>query len=153
VLYSERIEHIEEAFYHYYQENQSTVRNRNNPHQYEKIRLTEYILDYGKKHPELKIYKDIIEYKYLNMQGANLIYTCMGQFDKPDKKMMKKINSGINENIPDLLKNDNYKKLSNEFKAFLRLNRVSSSICIFCYKHNIYTWTEIILNKIGRKKQ
>ena len=147
VLYAERIEHIEGCFYHYYQENQSTVRNRNNPHQYERIRLAELILSYGRSHTDLQQYKDIIEYKYLYMQGANLLYTCLGQFDNPDKHMMRSISEGINKEIENISENKSYKQLSGEFRFYLRLNSISPVMCIFCYKHGIYYRFKGLLNK------
>lgn len=149
VLYANKIAHIERPFYHYYQENVSTTRNRNNPHQYERIILTEYILDWSKNKKELEQYRDIIEYKYLHMHGANLIYTCLG-FDKPDKKIMADLASQIEKSIPNVYKNMAYKKLPFEFRLYLKLNSISPSLCIFAYKHELYVYPEIIMRKIGR---
>ena len=151
VLYADRIEHIEKPFYHYYQENQSTVRNKNNPHQYERITLAEYLYDYGKSNNEIKPYMDIVNYKYLYMQGANLIYTCLALFDKPDKEKMKSIDKGIREK--NLYKNEVFKDLSDEFKFYLEANKLSTGFCTFCFKLGIYEKAEIILNKLGWKKK
>lgn len=136
VLYSERIEHINKAFYHYYQENQSTVRSRNNPRQYERINLAESILTFGKNHKELEQYNDIIEYKYLYMQGANLLYTCLGLFDNPNVHEMKKIRNAIR--IHKLYKCNEYKNLPKEMRFFLKLNDVSRRLCVVVYKSGFY---------------
>lgn len=146
VLYSNRIEHINKELYHYYQENQSTVRNRNNPKQYERIKLAEEILRYGKKQKELTEYREIIEYKYLYMQGANLIYTCMGLFDKPDKGKMKSIDKGIKR--ADLYNSRPYTEISEEFRFFLKLNRASPKVCILFFKYGIY----YKLKRLSREK-
>ena len=148
VLYAKRVEHIDKQFYHYYQENQSTVRNRNNPRQYERIKLAEEILRYGRGQREFAYYKDIIEYKYLYMQGANLVYVCLGLFDKPDKRKMKEIDTGIRRF--NLYKSKAYKNLPVEFKFFLKLNYIAPKACMIFYKFGIYYKAEIVIKKIRR---
>lgn len=150
VLYADKIAHIREPFYHYYQGNVSTVRNRNNPHQYERIKLAEYILEWSKDKKELEQYKDIIEYKYLYMQGGNLLYTCLGQFDSPDKRKMGLINNDVRTNIKSVKKNENFLKLPEELRFFMRLNSISSRLCIFVYKYNIYNYLNAIKRKVKR---
>ena len=148
VLYAKRVEHIDKQFYHYYQENQSTVRNRNNPRQYERIKLAEEILRYGRSQREFADYKDIIEYKYLYMQGANLVYVCLGLFDNPDRRKMKEIDTGIRN--AELYYSKAYRELSREFKFFLTLNHTISKLCILAFKHGIYYKLEVILKRLSR---
>lgn len=151
VLYAERIEHIDKPFYHYYQGNQSTVRNRNNPHQYERIRLAQHILDYGRNAAKLKSYENTILYKYLYMQGANLLYTCLGQFDKPDNKIMSELAAVIKRSVSGGLKNDVFRQIPKDFQFYIKINSISSSLCVYIYKHNLYEVSAIIKNKLGRK--
>lgn len=148
VLYSEKIEHIDKEFYHYYQENQSTVRNRNNVRQYERIKLAEEILKYGKNHKELEEYRGTIAYKYLYMQGANLVYICIGLFDNPDMAKMREIDAGIIN--AKLCNSKQYAELPMEFRFFLKLNHFSQRGCIFFYKTGVYHKIKIVLNKIKR---
>lgn len=148
VLYANTIGHIDKALYHYYQENQSTVRNRNNPRQYERIKLAEELFGYGSKQKELADYQKIIDYKYIHMQGSNLIYTCMGLFDKPDRKKMCEIDGGIKEKR--LYKSKAYKELPDEYRFFLKLNRYNKSISIFIFKHGLYFRFKSIIKRIKR---
>ena len=148
VLYAKSIEHIDRGLYHYYQENQSTVRNRNNPRQYERIKLAEEILRYGRSQKELTEYKEIIEYKYLHMQGSNLIYTCMGLFDKPDKGKMRQIDKGIKR--AELYNSKPYTEISEEFRFFLKLNHISPRMCILFFKYGIYYKFKKLLNMLSR---
>ena len=136
---------IDRFFYHYYQGNQSTVRNRNNPHQYERINIAEYIFDYMNDRKELKVYEGIIKFKYLYMQGANLIYTCLGQFDKPDKTRIAYICKSIKNR--SLFESKEFQELSHEFKFFLKLASISPIFCILCYKFGIYWKFELIKKK------
>lgn len=145
VLYSKKIDMIDRFFYHYYQGNQSTVRNRNNPHQYERINIAEYIFDYMNDRKELKVYEGIIKFKYLYMQGANLIYTCLGQFDKPDKTRIAYICKSIKNR--SLFESKEFQELSHEFKFFLKLASISPIFCILCYKFGIYWKFELIKKK------
>jgi len=145
VLYAKKIDMVDRYFYHYYQGNQSTVRNRNNPHQYERIKLAEYILDYMKDREELKEYEKIINFKYLYMQGANLIYTCLGQFDKPDKTKISDICKNIKAR--SLFNSTEFGELSPEFKFFLKLANISPTLCILCYKLGLYWKVKLIKKK------
>jgi len=146
VLYANKIEMVDRYFYHYYQGNQSTVRNRNNPHQYERIRLAEYILNYIKERQNLKQYERIVNFKYLNMQASNLIYTCLGQFDKPDTTKISEICKGIKNR--SLFGSEVFSELPHEFRFFLKLANFSPALCVLCYKWGIYWKFELIKKKI-----
>lgn len=148
ILFADRIYKIDKNFYHYYQENQSTVRNRNNPHQYEKIKSTEYLYNWGISNNALSGYEYIISYKYLHMQAANLIYTCLGQFDNPNKEKMKSIDRGIREK--NLYNSKAVNDISNEFKFFLKLNKFTTNGCIICFKYGLYYKFKIIINKFKK---
>jgi len=146
VLYANRIEHIYAAFYHYYQENQSTVRNRNNPHQYERINLTQEILRYGLKQKELQIYKDLIIYKFLSMHGSNLVHTCMGSFDIPDYRYMRI----IADDVKGYINNDCFKEVTVEYRFYLISNIISPKLCWWLYKHKIQAKIEIVILMINK---
>jgi len=150
ILLSDKMAKIDKPFYHYYQENQSTVRNRNNPGQYERIRLAEEILGYGRAEKELADYKEIIDYKYLHMQCSNLIYICLGQFDAPDREIMSHLANSIKNDIPNVFKSKAYKKMLFEFRFYVRLNNISPRLCIFAYRHNLFMYLSALINKLRR---
>ena len=125
------------------------MRNRNNPHQYERIRLAENIISFYEAHPELAEYEEIIEYKYLSTQAENLIYTCLGQFDKPDKRKMRLISRYVSKREKELRHHRIYQSLSDEFRAFLRLNKISPSLCVFVYKHGIWHRIKAMSRRVG----
>ena len=79
------------------------------------------------------------------MQGANLIYTCLGQFDKPDEIKISDICKNIK--AKSLFNSNEFVELSPEFKFFLKLAHVSPTLCILCYKSGIYWRVKSIKRK------
>lgn len=152
-LYAKRIEKTEDFFYHYYQREGSTVHSRNKPQMYERIHIAELIIKDCKRIGIYNKFKDEIDTKFLNMMGSNIIYTCLDGFDTPDKNQLRRIKIIIKNELPDFRKTKSYKNLSTLFKIYLRSNMISSILTIWCYKHNIYEFLNILINKLHSRNK
>lgn len=134
-LYARNVVHIDRYFYHYYQSDNSTVRQNNVIRQYERIFITDLIWDESLKRNILKDHRTCIEYKYLQMMAGNILYICLEKFDIPDRNQLSKISESIKYRIPKYRKTDAYKLLSSDSKRYIWLVTHSIELTIFWYKH------------------
>ena len=142
-IYGKSIVKTDKAFYHYYQSANSTVRNRNNPRQYERIMIPERILADSKARGIYAEFKELIDLKYITMHMSNVRNTCLAQFDEPDWRKIDDIRRLVRSNCGDYKKRDFYKTQSTELKTYFQLAMWSPQMTVFLYKHGIDRWIEL----------
>lgn len=148
ILLADKIYKVDKNFYHYYQENQSTMRNKNKSHQYDRIDSAEYLYDFINKNSYLEKYHDIIFKKYLAMACSNILYTCLDCFDKPDIRQLKRIHKLISEKDKNYIKTNAFLKINDRVKFFSKINAISSRLCVLSYKLRVYNILQKVKNKI-----
>lgn len=134
-LYAARIDKVEGHFYHYYQSPSSTVRSKNNAHQYERITATQVIQEECRQRGLLDRFHDIIAYKYLLMMASNVVYTCFALFDEPDLKELNRIRDLVQRSYPKFRKEKYYKNISVDLRIYFQLMMCSSKLAVWVYKH------------------
>ena len=146
-LYSEKIVKIEECFYHYYQREGSVIHSRNEPHQYERIKIADLILLTCKEKRLYEKYRDIIDTKYIHMM-ASMVQTCLCAFDKPDAEQLKRIRNGIRDNYKNYQQVLGYKLLPKDLKLYFDWCMHSPRLAIFMHKSNIYSYLLAVKRRI-----
>lgn len=134
-LYAARIDKVEGYFYHYYQSPSSTVRSRNNPHQYERITATQVILEECRERGLLDRFPDIVAYKYILMMASNVLYTCLSQFDEPDLGQLNRIREAVRRSYPQFQKVKYYKNISVDLRTYLHLVMYSPELAVWVFRH------------------
>ncbi len=155
-LLMNKVVKVDEPFYHYTVREDSTMRQRNALHQYEKIQIPNLIFDkceticgegggYNRSSFE-------IQYRFLNFHVATLIYTCFGQFDKPDINRIREIKASIRARMPKYKKSEAYRALSAEYKWYLNRLMFSPRYVKWCHRHNTWAYISAIKRKLSKKK-
>ncbi len=134
ILYARTAVKAEGKYYHYYQSPNSTIRNRNNPRQYERIGIPELLIRDSKARGIYERYRDLIDWNYASMQASNIRFTCLGLFDKPDISQLKRIQKGIKTDCPRFWKSSNYKTITPALRIYLRLTAISPRMALLAYK-------------------
>lgn len=153
-LYADKIEKCEGFFYHYFQSSNSTMRSRNKPHQYERIGIADRIWDDCMSRKLYESHRDSVEFKYLYMMAANVLYTCLGQFDKPDAFQLQRCRDSVLARMPEYKKSMAYKELSDDLCYYFTINMHSPKAAIIAYTHNLYRFrakTMAIKKRLTRK--
>lgn len=154
-LYSNQVVKVEKNFYHYYQSENSTIRVRNNKRAYDRIKVARLIVEDCYKKGFVQEYKNIIDNKFINMSAGNILYICLGSFDKPDKERLSEINSDIKNYCPKYRYNPYYHQMPADLKWYLNAVAHSPKFAIWCYRHHFHTvfnYIDAIKNKIHRKE-
>lgn len=134
-LYAARIDKVEGCFYHYYQSPSSTVRSKNNVHQYERITAAQGIWDECQRRGLQARFHDIIAYKYILMMASNVLYTCFALFDEPDLTELNRIREAVRRSFPRFRKGKYYKYISVDLKIYFQLVMYSPALAVWVYRH------------------
>ena len=138
ILYARTMVKAKGQFYHYYQSENSTIRSKGDPRQYERIGIPSLILNDCKTRGIYGQYKDLIDYKYISMQMGNIRYTCLGQFEKPDPTRLDQIRKAIKAECPNFVKCPYYKDTLFQLRVYLRLTMISPKLAIWAQKWDRY---------------
>ena len=150
-LYAKTCVKTSGQYYHYYQSPDSTVR-ANGIHQYERIAIPSLIIQDCKARGVYRENKDIVDLKYISMQMGNIVYTCLGRFDKPDKGQIKRITDAIRAECPDFAKCKYFKDTDWQLRVYLRLALISPGMAILGKKLGRFIELAAILrNKLIRR--
>lgn len=155
VFYAERVFKLNRCFYHYYQSPNSTVRVKNNDKLYDRITIARNIVQDCHKLENYERIKSLVDYKFITMSASNVLYNCLGGFDKPDKQKLEEIRCDVKKFCPEYKYNMYYGLIPSDLRFYLRANMISPKFAIFCYKHNLYLfmyYAEILKNKLHRKR-
>lgn len=133
-LYARSAVKAEGKFYHYYQSENSTMRNRNNPRQYERIGIPSIILNDCKARGIYAQHRDLIDFKYIIMHMGTIRYTCLGQFDKPDVTQLQRIRKAIKAECPRFARCAYYKNTLFQLRVYLRLTLLQPRLAIWADK-------------------
>ncbi len=147
-LYAKEINKIEGFFYHYYQREDSTMHSRNKEHQYERIGIANMIMSSCKERGIYDKFKDIIDTKYIRFMATNILYTCLGSFDKPNFKQINKIKVSIKNNYIDYKTITAYIDLSKDLKFYFDLTMICPKFTVFAYKIRLYDYCSVLKRKI-----
>ncbi|MBQ6997286.1 MAG: glycosyltransferase [Oscillospiraceae bacterium] len=151
-LYAQSCVKAAGQYYHYYQSPDSTVR-KNGTHQYERIAIPSLIIGDCRARGIYIINKDLVDYKYINMQMSNIRYICLERFDKPDKSQLRRIADAIRAECPDFSKCKYYKNADWVLRVYLRLNLLSPTLAVWGRKLDSLIQLAAIMRKKlrGRK--
>ena len=159
-LYANKIVKVNRAFYHYYQSPNSTVRVRNNIRSYDRIKATRAIIDDCNKRKIYDKFKNVIDYKFINMTASNIAYTCFGQFDEPDIEKLIEIQQDVKKYIPKYYKSQHFLNLAFELRWHMRRVVKSPKFALWLHNHNIdkhffgfHYKIDSIFRKIFKRKQ
>lgn len=152
-LYAERLVKVDYAFYHYYQSPNSTVRNRNNPRQYERLMIPGMILRSCEERGIYQRYKELSDQKYISMQMSNICYTCLGQFDVPEEARLREIRDAILRDCPGYSRGKYYKQTVFQLRCYLRLTMLSPKLTVWLYTHGADRYIELLAVAISKFKR
>lgn len=93
---------VDGAYYHYLQREDSISHIKNNVSQYDRITVMQEIYDETKKRELYTKYEKIINYKYVSVMASNILYICLGAFDKVDLSKLKLIRHLLKTNISNI---------------------------------------------------
>lgn len=152
-VYSRSAEKAQGQYYHYYQSPNSTIRNRNNPRQYERIVIPGLIMADCKARGIYDRYRDMVDWKYISMQMGNIRYTCLGQFDKPDIAQLRRIRDEVKRDCPRFARCPHYKYSLFQLRFYLRLTMLAPRLAIWADKAD---WAvdllAVVAGKLKRRK-
>ncbi len=151
-LLAERVTKIDGCFYHYTIRQGSTVCRRNNETLYDKIQIANFTYDDCETHGE-KFDKQSVEIqeRFLFLHASTLLYICFGQFDEPNLDKLQEIKDSILSRMPKYRKSEGYKRLTREYKWWLKQLTRSPKRAIWCYRHNVWGYLTAIRRKLGKK--
>lgn len=124
----------EGKFYHYYQSENSTIRGKGDPRQYERIAIPNLILNDCRARGIYERYRDLIDSKYISMQMGNIRYTCLGRFETPDPVQLERIRTAIKAECPKFAKCPYYKNNLFQLRFYLRLTLIWPKLAIWAWK-------------------
>ena len=142
----------EGIYYHYDQRPGSTMHSRNKPHQYERIAIPGLILNDCKARGIYEANRDLVDRKYLSMQMSNVLYTCLGQFDRPDHRQLARIRSAVKADCPNWRKIPYYKEAPFQLRFYFRLTMLWPRLAVLAYKADRFVELLGILESKLKKK-
>lgn len=153
-LYARTLVKAEGRFYHYYQSENSTVRRRNDPRQYERIAIPSLIMEACVNRGLYDAHRDLVNRKYMSMQMSNITYTCLDQFDRPERAQLERIRGAIRNECPRCTRYRGYKRESLRLRIYLRLTMLSPRLAILVHKADrVVELLEVLSGKLKRRKK
>jgi len=153
-LYAKSVVVTEKGGYHYFQRENSTSRNRNRSHLYDKIRIAEKVWEDAKARRIYEAYRDEIDIKCVSTLASTLFHVCLGSFDKADPAQLKRIKDILKKHGAGYRKNPYYTELDLTQRWFLNINMVSSWLVVLAYRMGAQRWIgtgEAVIQKLKRK--
>lgn len=153
-LYAKTLVKAPGRFYHYYQSENSTMRNRNNPRQYERIAIPSLIFSACRERGLYEAHAQLVHRKYMSMQMSNICYTCLDQFDRPDVQQLGRIRRAIKAEFPHYTRYQGYRQESLRLRIYLRLTMLSPRLAVLVHKADgLVTLLEVLAGKLKRRKK
>ena len=153
-LYAQSLMKAPGRYYHYYQSPNSTMRRRNDPRQYERIAIPSLILEACRERGLWHRHRELVLRKYMAMQMANITYTCLEQFDTPDREKLGQIKATIKTDCPKYRQYQGYKKESLRLRIYLRLTMLSPRLTVLVHKADgLVELLEVLSKKLKRRKK
>lgn len=129
LLYANSIAKVDEALYFYLIRENSSSNSYNQERLYDRIEVAELMLKEVKKRNIYDSYKEIIDYKYINMMVGN-IHLCLDMFEKVSTDKLNYIAGNLKNNISNLKNLKEYRELDKVSKLYLRVNEISPTVLI-----------------------
>lgn len=153
-MHAESLVKAEGRFYHYYQSENSTMRRRNDPKQYERLAIPRLIMGECKARGLYDSHRELVLRKYMSMQMSNITYTCLDQFDAPDRERLGQIKEAIKADCPKYRQYRAYKKESLRLRIYLRLTMLSPRLTVLVHKADgLVELMEVLAKKLKRRKK
>ena len=121
-------------FYHYYQDPNSTMHSRNKPHQYERMAIPGLILAACRERGIYVHHRALIDRKYLSMQMSANCYTCLDQFDRPDRRQLARLRDLVKAECPHWRKIPYYKEAPLRLRFYFRTTMLWPRLTVLCHK-------------------
>ncbi len=147
-LYAKKFIKIEDYLYHYYQRNGSSVNNKNQVRQYDRIIIANLIYDFFKEQENFLSVQSLVEKKFLLMMSQNIINICFSCFDCPDRAKVTEICHSIKTRMPHYRTSSAYKSLDNLTKYYMSISMWSPSLALFLYNHHVYEYYTAMKKKL-----
>ena len=129
LLYANSIAKVDESLYFYLIRENSSSNSYNQERLYDRIEVAELMLKEVKKRNIYDSYKEIIDYKYINMMVGN-IHLCLDIFEKVSTDKLNYIAGNLKNNISNLKILKEYRELDKVSKLYLRVNEISPTVLI-----------------------
>ena len=85
---------------------------------------------------------------------TNIVYTCLDQFDTPDRKQLARIREAVREDCPRYRQYRAYKREKLRLRIYLRLTMLSPRLAILAYRcDGLVELLEVLANKLKRRKK
>lgn len=117
-LYAQQIVKTEKAFYHYFNNEHSITRERNNNSIYDKIDVINKIIELCRNRNLYDRYRAIVDFKYFYMMGSTVIPLLTLQHPADYNKYIS-IRNGILKNTPYYYKNKYFKIIDYKLRLIL----------------------------------
>jgi hypothetical protein len=148
-LYANKVVKVDKCFYHYYQSKNSTVRVRNNPKAYDRIKTTRMLAESCKERGLYSAFENLINDKFVGMTASNVLYTCLDGFDNPSEQHLQEVRDDVKRLCPSYRRTLAYKNMSLDLRWYLNTVMKNPQRAIWCYKHNASKWlgyAEVLLH-------
>lgn len=134
-LSAETVLKIDSPFYYYRRDNVSTTRSINNYRFFDRLETSITLLDNLKRLGYYSLYKEEIDFRFIELYYVNTIIVALSQFFPPEKSYINKVKASIKEICPDFENNSYYKKnISYKIRFILSLINRNTFIGILFYK-------------------
>lgn len=134
-LSAETILKLNEPFYYYRRDNVSTTRSFNNYRFFDRLETSIILLDNLKRLGYYSLYKEEIDFRFIELYYVNTIIVALSQFSPPEKNYINKVKEKTREICPDLKDNCYYKKrIPFKIRFVLSLINMNTVIGVLFYK-------------------
>ena len=136
LIYANSLERVDKAFYHYFQNNEtSTTTQKDSYHHFDRLITIQNLIDHTKEVNIYEQYKDELDFMFIRLYYVNTIAIAIKKFSKIPIDKLIEMRKHMKVNLPKYYKNKYYKeKISKKAKLRCMLNDISPRLLAFLAK-------------------
>lgn len=135
-LYAKNYHHLDECYYYYFINPNSTVVSRESIHHFDRLTIEVMKLEEFKRRGFYDQYRDAIELSFINLYYVNSLYLAFSRFERPPFDKVFEMRKYIKENFPEYRKSEYFEKISDFGRIITGLNDISPYKAYEWYKSN-----------------
>lgn len=133
-IYANKMEYVEEALYYWRIHDISTSHKKDSYHHFDRLKTAKILLEEFENRGVYNIYKEEVEFRFVELYYTNTIHTCLVNFKNPELEYMYKIREYINYNFSNYRKNKYFKRYSIKRRIITKLNDYSPKLASSIFK-------------------
>ena len=131
VACAKKLSKVNDCLYYYWVAGVSTSRSMNNPFCYDRLTTAINMVNYFKERSLYILYKNEVDYRFIQLYYSNSILVFLNRFDPPEKVKLKEIREYMKNNYPLYRKNPYFKSKANSWYKLITLaNDISPNIAV-----------------------